>query len=361
MCVDAPDTAPAMEQVRANQQIANRQLDMQERLIPWYQERQAQLDELTRTATNQQLGIMRESADMARDQFNYSRDTFRPLEQSIVAQVMRDSTPEAYERYASTAAARTGAAFATSQQAAERAARSMGVDPSSGRARGAGRAERMAAASAGGAAFNQAFDQAENRTYARRLDAAGLGRGLVGSATGAYSAASGAGSAAVGGANQTNNTAGATIGTGVQYGGLANGAMGNAGQALGTYYGAVNAANQASSSQLGSMAQMGMMAYMLSDEDAKEDKREMSDEEVMRGIRRTRVEKWRYKKGQGDGGIADRVGPYAHELAENFGVGTGTAIPVEAAGGIAMRGVQAIDKRLEKIERAVGVKRRKES
>jgi hypothetical protein len=79
--------------------------------------------------------------------------------------------------------------------------------------------------------MNQARQQAEATGWARRVDAAGLGRGLSGASTGAYQAATGAGSAGIGtamapgsqymtGMAQGAQTMGS--GLGMQIGGLGN-------------------------------------------------------------------------------------------------------------------------------------------
>lgn len=258
MCADAPDTSGLNQSAVMSTELAQRQLDMQEELIPYYKERQAQLDALTEQVTNAQLGIQRQTADQGADYYDYSKQTFRPVESSLVAEVMQDSTPEAYARLASQAAARTGMSFRNSTAAAERNAASMGVDPSSGQARGINRAATMAAAATGSAAFNSAYDQAKQTAYARKLDVTGIGRNLAGASAAAYGAATGAGSAASGAANNASATAAGTIGTPVQYGAGATGAI-NA--AVGAQSAIVNAqleTNKTNASTTGALIGGGM-------------------------------------------------------------------------------------------------------
>lgn len=258
MCADAPDTSGLNQSAVMSTELAKRQLDMQEELIPYFKDRQAQLDALTEQVTNAQLGIQRQSADQATDYYDYSKSTFRPVETSLVAEVMRDSTPEAYARLASQAAARTGMAFRNSTAAAERNAASMGVDPSSGQARGINRAATMAAAATGSAAYNAAYDQAKQTAYARKLDVTGIGRNLAGASTAAYGAATGAGQAASGAANNASATAAGTIGTPVQYGAGATGALNTAVGAQSAIANVQASTSAANSSTLGSLAGIGL-------------------------------------------------------------------------------------------------------
>lgn len=262
-CADAPDMTAANESAKSSAELAREQWGVAKDLIPYYRERQDKLDALTTEATNAQLGIMRQSADQATDYYDYSKETFRPVEQGLVSEVLRDSTPEAYARLASTAAARTGVTFRNMTAAAERASRTMGVDPSSGQARGIQRAATMQAAASGSAAFNDAFDQAQQRGYARKLDVVGIGRGLSGASTAAYGAATGAGSAATGAGNDASRTAGSTIGTPTQWGGQASDSQQ---AATSGYVGIANAQNQANASNgqvLGSIVGAGAGLYAM--------------------------------------------------------------------------------------------------
>lgn len=228
MCAPSIDTSGQQRNARVSADIAREQWDYAKgTLMPYYMDRQERLDDLTGQVTDAQLGIQRQAADQALDLYNYQRDTFRPVEQSIVAEAMRDSTPEAYQRLAADAAARTGMAFTNSMAAAERDLRGRGVSAGSARGVSASRQAAISAALAGGAQFNNAYDQAQQRGYARKLDAAGLGRNLSGASTAAYGAATGAGSAAAGAGNDASRTAASTIGTGVQYGQLSAQSMGN--------------------------------------------------------------------------------------------------------------------------------------
>jgi hypothetical protein len=100
---------------------------------------------------------------------------------------------------------------------------SMGVNPNSGRFQGMANQSNLALAANRANAMTNTRNQAEQMGYARKLDAAGLGRGLSGASTAAYGGAVGAGNSAgqnyqSAGQNYMNNmNMGAnTIGSGQQ-------------------------------------------------------------------------------------------------------------------------------------------------
>ena len=99
---------------------------------------------------------------------------------------------------ATKAAADSGLAFGRTQQANERAMASMGVNPNSGRFQGIGSQSALMQSANRAGAMTGARERAQQTGYARKLDAAGLGRGLSGASTAAYGSAVNAGSQAAG-------------------------------------------------------------------------------------------------------------------------------------------------------------------
>ena len=180
---------------------------------------------------NQQMAAQNEQMAQARDYYNYQQDTYRPLEQGLVADAQRFNT-EAYRNdLASKAAADTGVAFGQSQAMNQRAMAAMGANPNSGRFAGMQQASGLAQAATRANAMTGARTQADQMGYARKLDAAGLGRGLAGASAAAYGGATNAGSQAglnaqSAGQNYMGNMAvgAGTIGSGqqMQISGLSN-------------------------------------------------------------------------------------------------------------------------------------------
>jgi hypothetical protein len=356
MCVDGPDTSGQAEAARLSAETAKRQLDMQEKLIPYYMARQEKLDALTEQSTNVTMGVQRQAAEQGKDMFDYSVETFRPVEKSVVAQAMADSMPDSYARYAGAAAARTGQTYTGLQKAAERNMRSMGVNPNSTVFASANRQAADTAALAGAASFNSAYDAAENKGYARKLDAAGLGRGLAGASAGAYGVATGAGSAATGSAAQASQVAGATIGTATQWGQLANSSMGNAISANGSL---MSAPQGGIDPAVGQMAGMGAM-LMLSDKNTKEKFEEVDGEEVLRGISRQRPQAWSYKPEDAPGGDTEtHIGEMAQGVRRTLGEKAapgGKVIDLRVAGRNNHAAIMALLDKVSELEAAIGMK-----
>lgn len=179
----APDYGPSVE-------LGNRQLAFAERQY-------AEMKPLAERVANQQMAAQEQQMAQAQDYYNYQRDTFRPVEQGLVADATRFSTEGYREQQAREAAAAAGRAFGITQDAAARAAASRGVNPNSG-AGMALQSQNMLGLAAGRAnAMTGARNQAEQTGFARRLDVTGLGRGLAGASTAAYAGATGAGTAGI--------------------------------------------------------------------------------------------------------------------------------------------------------------------
>lgn len=216
-----PDPNPGMIfQAQVQSQIGNRYLSMQDQLMDYYKQRQQYVDKISTDVINQQMDLAQQTADQGTDLYNYQKDVFRPVEQSLVADAMRTSTPAAYEKYAQEAVAQVAAANANASGQAQRALTSMGVNPNSGAFAAGQRGIQLSNAAALGSTANAARDQAENLGWARRADVAGLGKGLVGAGNASYGLTQSGLNSASGAANQASQTAGTTIGTPAQFGAL---------------------------------------------------------------------------------------------------------------------------------------------
>lgn len=170
------------------EQVAREQLN-------FAKQQYADLKPIAQEIAGLQADAQRQQMAQASDYYDYMQETFRPVEQSLVAQAQEFNT-DAYRQQmaqqASTAAAR---AFEQSQAMTGRSLAARGVNPASGAARGAGRATSLQQAAMRTQAMTGSRQQAEQMGYARMLDAAGLGRGLAGASSAAYAGATGAGTA----------------------------------------------------------------------------------------------------------------------------------------------------------------------
>ena len=188
-----PDYTPLAE---ASAEAARIQAELGREQLDFAREQYDRSAPILEGIANQQMAAQGEQMAQARDYYNYQRDTYRPLEQSIVADAQRFNTEAYRDQIAGQAAADAGRAFGISQQQNQRAMASMGVNPNSGRFAAQQNATGLQQAAVRANAMTGARNQATQMGYARQLDAAGLGRGLAGASAAAYGGASSAGSMA---------------------------------------------------------------------------------------------------------------------------------------------------------------------
>jgi len=188
-----PDYAPL---AAASAEAARIQAGLGREQLAFAREQYDRSAPLLEGIANQQMAAQNEQMAQARDYYNYQRDTYRPLERGIVADAQRFNTEAYQNQLAGQAAADAGRAFGISQQQNQRAMAAMGANPNSGRFAGMQNASGLQQAAMRANAMTGARNQAQQMGYARKLDAAGLGRGLAGASAAAYGGASQAGSMA---------------------------------------------------------------------------------------------------------------------------------------------------------------------
>jgi hypothetical protein len=154
---------------------------------------------------------------IALDQFDDYKTTFRPLEHSLASDAQQYDSAQGYERAAGEAQAAVSSQLGLARA---RLMRTPGLDPSSAAAQAAHTNLELHGAAMAATEQNLARERVRDKAFARKLDAAGLGRGLVANAsTGFANAASTASSLARANFNEGNQTA-AGIGS------LVNGVVG---------------------------------------------------------------------------------------------------------------------------------------
>jgi len=218
------------------ERVANRQLDFSERQ---YEEMKPTLTGLANTMRDAQEQQMTQ----AQDYFQYQQDTFRPLERGLVADAENFSTAGYREGLARDASAAAGRAFSNTEASNSRSLASMGINPNSGRALAMRNASNLGLSAQRAGAMTSARTQAEGMGFARRVDAAGLGRNLATNSTAAYQGATQAGTSAGNMYQAPGNQYQAGLSNaGSTYGNMANTQAGvyNAGMnASGEFYGAL--------------------------------------------------------------------------------------------------------------------------
>lgn len=364
-------------------------------------ERQAELDELTADHSERQLAlaedqhayaqeVSEEQRALAQEQAGYAREdreryneVFKPVEDEFIEQATNYDTPERRAAEAAEAKADVQSAAAQQREASQREAASMGVNPNSGRFQGINRASDLGTSLASAGAQNTARKQVEATGLALKADVANMGRGLPAQASAAAGLGLNAGNSSV--ANTGNatgqmiNTLGANIAASQNNQNLSNSATGimNAGfgGAMRGYAGMGDTLQRQHDSQiriwqtqqqmaaqnaagigqaLGGIAGLGMA--FLSDEEAKENKKDIPEGSALEAIKESPASTWEYKEGQGDGGEKRHVGPMAQDMKKATGLGTGETIEVQDMLGLHHQAIGEIDRKVEKIADAVGAK-----
>lgn len=190
-----PDYKPLAEASRESAQImaelGREQLDFAK---TQYQDSLPMFQELVQ----QQLDIGNQTKAQAEDYYNYMVDNQRPVEGALNKEAMAAGSPEMQELAAGKAMADARTGYTGALNTAVRQGVRYGYDPMK-MAAGAG-ATGLGYASLQASMANDAREKEKSMGYAKKLDVAGLYRGLPGASQGAYNVALNAGNSA--GANK---------------------------------------------------------------------------------------------------------------------------------------------------------------
>ena len=208
---DAPDYTPL---ANASTAAANKMSALGQQQLDFAKLQYEQNNPIMQEIAQKQGLAMDQQLAQGKDYYDYLKNTYRPVEQGIVADAMAFDTDAYRNQLATRAAADSGIAFNRQRQANERAMASMGVNPNSGRFQAAANQTGLMQAASRAGAMTGARERAQQTGYARKLDAAGLGRGLSGASTAAYGSAMGAGNSAVGNYGQAGQQYMAGMGAG---------------------------------------------------------------------------------------------------------------------------------------------------
>lgn len=334
-------------------------------------QRQGEIDQLTRRIGEQQLETQDQANRWSREDRARWEDTFRPLEDEFIREASEWGSEDRQAARAGEARADVIRSSDMQRQMAARDMSRMGIDPRSGRYAGINAAQDVGTALAAAGASNAARNQVRNEGMAMRADAINLGRGLPSQAAGAAGLGLSAGNSAMGNylgaaGNARANTA--MMGQGFQ------GAMGANQSAAGilnqqhqSQLQAWSAQQQAAATGIGGiMGAVGMgIGAFASDEDLKENKRPVDG--ALAAIKGLDVEAWSYKDGAAHPVTGEllppdetHIGPYAQDFQRETGMGDGRTIDMISSMGLMMKGIQELDDKVDRIA-AGKAKRRKPS
>jgi len=113
----APDPNPGMiAQAESSEKVGMRALDLQEDYMNWSRSFYDELKPYMTAIADQELSISRDNQQRASEYADYERNTFRPLEQSIVADAANFDTEAKREELARTASADVAQAFGVARE-----------------------------------------------------------------------------------------------------------------------------------------------------------------------------------------------------------------------------------------------------
>ena len=313
--------------------------------------------EMARKVSQAQLDSMGLQDTATRSMLEDRENLYRPLEQKIVAEANEFDTPERREAAAGRAVADVGQQVNIAQAAQQRNQQRMGVNPNSGAALALGNTMSLGEAATKAGAANTARDNIELQGYARKMDAANLGRGIASSQATSAGVALNQGNSAV--ANAGVPAQAANQGIGVMNGGAAS-ALSGMGSAAGVY-GNANGLKAGGSDGSGLMTALGSAvgAYLSagSDENEKTDRAPVDPEISLAAVRKLPpAESWRYREdGQFANGGKTHVGPMAQDVQLSLGDATapgGKTIDLVSMNGHLTNAVKALDKKVIALEHA---------
>lgn len=232
----------------AQTQLGYEQLSLSKDELAWNKERAKGTDALAERVANAQIDTMNKQQALADDYANYNKETFRPLEQSMVNEAENYDSASRQEAEAGKAGASVKQAFQGQREATARDMARMGVNPNSGSA--AETRARMGVQEALGeaGAENNARTGVQTQAWARKMDAASLGRNLPSAQATAAQIGVNAGTAAVSNTVAANQSFQNGL---VAPGALMSGASSSFSQAANNYNNIVKNANQASADVMG--------------------------------------------------------------------------------------------------------------
>jgi len=364
---DGPDNSGVNDAARSNAALSKEALDWaKQRYAEEAPARQAAIDMAMKTA-NQQFDIAQQNADISKDYYDYQKGTFRPLEQGIVKAAEEYDTTARREQKAGQAVAGVNTQIDNARTAMRERMASRGIDLSGGNVMAQEAAMAVQGGAAAAAAANKAREDVELQGYARKMDAANLGRGLASSQATSAGVALNAGNSSVGNAQvpvSIGNQATQSVQSGIQQaiggnasaGSLYNAAAGiesaTRGQNMQFVSSLVNSASNANGS--------GLSAFMPSDESIKDGTgKKMSPAKALGAILDTPVhEDWTYspEKGGPDDGRMPHDGPMAQDVQKNMGdevAPGGRVIDPISMNGVLMAGIQGLAQEVKAIKGAV--------
>lgn len=364
---EAPDYSGMNNAAEANAQISKEALDWYKQVYADNAPAREKAADYAYKVADRQLASSELNDSISRDYWDYQKGTFRPLEQGIVTDANNYDTAARREDKADQATADVGMQMALAKQSQDRDLARKGVMPGSGKMLAMSNQMALGEAAAKAGAANKAREQVELQGYARKMDAANLGRNLASSQATSAGVALNAGNSAVNNAgvplaqsNAAVQTAGQGFNTAISGNNSAGGIYGNMAQlqmqSNSQDNGLASALGGIAGQFAGSSAGSKWIADMLptSDKNAKKNIKPVGDEQALDAVKSTPVSSWNYKPGQGDGG--SHIGPMAQHVQKTMGEQAapgGKQIDLITMNGMNMAATAALARKVDKLAKKV--------
>ncbi|APW38437.1 hypothetical protein RD110_15550 [Rhodoferax koreense] len=338
-------------------QLSQEQLDWAKQIYGETAPDRAAAAQRAQQVSDAQLASMNTQTQIAQESNDYQKGTFRPLEQGIVADAQNYDTAARRDEKAAQAIADVSQQAGLAQASTNRDLARKGVVPGSGKSLALNNQLALGTATASAAASTKARDAVELQGYARKLDAANLGRGL------SSSQATSAGLALTAG-NSSSQNANAALGATTSGTGLVQQGYQGAQQGLssaGNIYGQVaNIENQANNNSgvMGALGQLGGAAiFKYSDKRMKHSIRKISGKKALKALSSAKPSTWKYKKGSpADDGGKTHAGPMAQDMQRALGdrvAPGGRMIDMVAESGVHHAAINELHKQVKGLASAV--------
>ncbi len=305
-----------------------------------------------------QLGAMNFATDQAKELDAYNKSTFRPMEQQVVADAQNYDTADRRAGAMATARADVESSMGAAQQGLTRDLARRGASMGSGRSLALMQDAALQKGAAVAGATTKAAQQVEQQGYARKMDAVGLGRGVVGNQATQQQIATSQGNSAVGSSNA--GLSALQSGNGLMAQGASSALNGY--NTAGNLYGQVAQINQASNAStmqgIGGLAQLGTQLYMSDEAIKTKTGKPANADKALAEVNALKVEDgWEYdpaKGGPDDGGMP-HTGPMAQNVRAVMGnkaAPGGKAIDIVTMNGKLIASMQELTKRVKQLEKA---------
>jgi len=358
MCFDPPNMKGMNRAAEASVALSKEALD-------WYKaeyaKTQPQRDAATATAqkvSESQIAGMDFATQQAKDMDARNKTVFQPLEDKIVADAQNYDTAGRRTQAANEATADVEGAFGRAQAGLTRDLARTGATPNSGRSLSLMQDAALKKATATAGATTSAVKNVEQQGYARTMDAAALGKGIVGNQATQQQIAQIGGAQSVAASNAALNAASSGASMVGQGYSAAQAGQQQAGNLYGQVAGIQQKASDSNMTAIGQLAGLGAM-YMSDRAKKKNTGKKIDTKKALKGVEETPVESgWQYdpaKGGINDGG-KPHDGPMAQQVRKHMGnkvAPGGKAIDVASMNAQLMGGMQELAKRVKSLEKRV--------